>query len=68
MPTEFRKYRKSKIAEGRPYMEGEDLGGISVSERDTPGPGGMIFRDPSNPEDQWYVNASFFTKNYELAE
>lgn len=62
--SEFRPYRKSAIAEMRPYVPGEDLTGISVADCDTPEEGGMIARNPENHTDQWYVAARFFLQNY----
>ena len=50
-----------------PYVEGQDMSGISVSEVDTPEKGGMIAVDKSNPDDKWYISKEFFNKNYELA-
>jgi hypothetical protein len=64
----FKKYRKKGVTQMRPYIDGEDLTGVSVSETDKPGPGGMIARNSDNHEDQWYVAREYFLKNYELAE
>lgn len=64
---EYRLYRKKQLQEMRPYVPGEDLTGVSVSNSDTPGPGGMIARNRNNHEDRWYVAADFFAENYELA-
>lgn len=50
----------------RPYVPGESLTGISVSETDTPELGGMIARNPDDHEDQWYVNHDYFEKNLVL--
>jgi len=61
----FKRFRKSGIAELRPYIPGEDLTGISVNKEDTPEEGGMISRNPDNHEDQYYVAKAFFQKNYE---
>lgn len=61
----WKSYRKKGVAEMRPYVVGEDLAGISVSATDTPGPGGMIARNQDNHDDQWYVAAEFFKRNYE---
>ena len=61
-------YRKSALQEMRPYIPGEDLSGISVSPEDTPEEGGMIARNPKNPNDQWYVARQFFLDNYEPAQ
>lgn len=59
-------YKKTGIQEMRPYIPGEPLTGISVSEQDTPEEGGMIARNSQNHADQWYVAKNFFQKNYEL--
>lgn len=66
--SEFKQYRKSAIAEMRPYVEGEDLAGISVNKEDSPGLGGMIARNPKNHQDQWYVAKQFFADNYVLVQ
>ena len=63
----WKKYRKTAVQEMRPYVPGEDLTGISVSATDTPEAGGMIARNPKNPNDQWYVAKKFFEDNYEEA-
>lgn len=60
----WKHYRKSQIAEMRPYIPGEDMTGISVAAVDTPEEGGMIARNPVNHEDQWYVAKKFFADNY----
>lgn len=66
MMSEFKQYRKSAIAEMRPYVPGEDLYSqeISVSAPDKPEEGGMIARNPKNHADQWYVAKQFFADNY----
>jgi hypothetical protein len=50
---DFRQYRNKKIAELRPYMEGEPLGDVSVSKADadagSPKVGDMIARNPKEP-------------------
>lgn len=61
----WKKYRKSALQEMRPYVVGEDLSNVSVSDVDIPEKGGMIARNPLNHEDQWYVAKDFFLKNYE---
>lgn len=65
-------YRKKQLAEMRPYVEGESLDGVSISEPDraagSPMPGDMIARNTGNHEDQWLVSRSFFDANYEPAE
>lgn len=69
----FRKYRRTNIAEMRPYAEGEKLPeNVSVSAADTmagsPKPGDMIARNPDNHNDQWLVAAKYFEENFEPAE
>jgi hypothetical protein len=61
----WKEYRKSAVQEMRPYIPGEDMTDISVSEGDTPEPGGMIARNSDDHGDQWYVAKAFFEKNYE---
>lgn len=65
--SEFKQYRKKQLQEMRPYVPGEDLAGISVSDQDTAEEGGMIARNPKNHADQWYVAKEFFADNYEPA-
>jgi hypothetical protein len=71
--TEFAKYRRSQIAELRPYIPGEELGDrVSVSAPDreagSPKDGDMIARNPVNHDDQWLVAAAYFAANFEPAE
>ena len=73
MSSEFRKYRRTAIAEMRPYVEGESLDGrVSISEADrengSPKPGDMIARNPANHDDQWLVAADYFAANFEPYE
>jgi len=60
------KYKKTAEQEMRPYVPGEDLTGVSVSERDTPEQGGMIARG-ANDGALWYVSEIFHKENYEIA-
>lgn len=68
-PSEFRRYHRTKIAELRPYVEGESLEGVSISQADrdagSPKLGDMIARNPANHEDQWLVAFDYFTENFE---
>lgn len=64
---EWKAYRKKVTQEMRPYVVGEDMTGITVSEVDTLEVGGMIARNAKDPSDQWYVAAKFFADNYEPA-
>src|SRR5262249_53575139 len=55
--SEFQKYCRKQIAELRPYVVGEELCGISISDADlvagSPKAGDMIARNPKNHADQW---------------
>lgn len=62
----FQQYRKKqKPAELRPYVPGESLVGISVTEGVTPAEGDMVARDPQNHADQWLVVKDYFERNFE---
>lgn len=68
----FKKYRRSQIAELRPYVEGEPLSDrVSISKSDleggSPKIGDMIARNPKNHDDQWLVAAQYFKDNFEPA-
>ena len=67
--SEFTKYRRSQIAELRPYVEGENMERVSVSAPDkeagSPKAGDMIARNPKNHDDQWLVAAKYFADNFE---
>lgn len=68
MDSRFLAYRRKGVTYMRPYEPGEDLTGVSVSERDTPELGGMIAQNPEDENDRWYVNPVYFNKNLELAD
>ena len=62
----FKQYRRTNIAEMRPYIKGEDLTEISVSNVDDPESDmGMVARNPENHADQWYVARAYFNSNFE---
>jgi hypothetical protein len=65
----FEPYRRKAVAELRPYVEGEDLTGVSIGEVDrangSPKPGDMIARNPTNHADQWLVAKAYFEANFE---
>ena len=69
--SEFKQYRRKQIAELRPYDQGENMDGISVSDADakagSPKAGDMIARNPKNHEDQWLVAARYFADQFEAA-
>lgn len=72
MTSEFKAYRRSQIAQLRPYQPGEVLSDrVSVSAPDreagSPKAGDMIARNPKNPDDQWLVAAAYFADNFEPA-
>jgi hypothetical protein len=60
----FKEYRKQNTQLMRPYIPGEDLSDVSVSDEDTPEEGGMIAVNRDNPMDKWYVAKKFFEDNY----
>ncbi len=67
--SEFQKYRRSQIAELRPYLPGEETAHVSISAEDlkaaSPKLGDMIARNPANHADQWLVAAAYFAANFE---
>jgi hypothetical protein len=68
--SEFKKYRRTQIAEMREFVPGEVLSdrvSISASDREdgSPKKGDMIARNPANPEDQWLVARDYFEVNFE---
>jgi len=66
--NEFKQYRRKGLAEMRPYIPGESLEGVSVSEvDDPPNDLGMVARNPKNHDDQWYVAKKHFKENFEAA-
>jgi hypothetical protein len=64
----FQLYRRKQISELRPYVPGENMLGISVSEADksagSPKRGDMIARNSKNYKDQWLVAAQYFADNF----
>ena len=64
--SEFKKYRRTNIAEMRPYIFKEDNKYISISGVDCPDNDmGMVARNPQNHKDQWYVARKYFEDNFE---
>ena len=53
--TKYKQYRRTQVAEMRPYQHGDDLNGISISDADhnagSPKLGDMIARNPKNHAD-----------------
>ena len=68
----FKKYERTNIAEMRPYVLGEDMTSISLSDPDrerTPEVDmGMIARNPKNHKDQWYIARKYFNENFRALE
>ena len=65
----WKRYRRTGLSEMRPYVEGEDVAHVSVSEPDrrngSPKVGDMIARNPKNHADQWLVAEKYFRDNLE---
>lgn len=70
--SEFKKYKRKPISEMRPYIPGEQLKGVSISDADkeagSPKKGDMIARNPKNHNDQWLVSEQYFKDNLEPVE
>lgn len=68
---EWKQYRRKGLSEMRPYKQGEDISGVSVSDADrqngSPKIGDMIARNPKNHADQWLVAQKYFEENLEPA-
>jgi hypothetical protein len=64
-------YKRKGLSEMRPYLDGEDISHVSVSEPDkqngSPKLGDMIARNPKNYADQWLVAKKYFEENLEPA-
>lgn len=75
--AEFKKYKRSKIAEIRDLEPGETVSslvndGISVSQEDrklkfSVFSEGKVARDPKNHKDKRYINPEYFKENFQLA-
>jgi hypothetical protein len=67
--SEFKQYKRKGFSEMRPYIDGEDVTSISISEVDKLLPtlvGGYIARNPKDHKDLWYVAKKYFDDNLEL--
>ncbi len=71
--SEWKQYQRKGYTEMRPYIPGERLDGISVSDEDWPEiqnaiaygtPAGMIARNPSDWNDMWYVRREYYIENF----
>lgn len=69
----FKQYKRKGTAEARELNDGEGLeqlraANVSVSAEDAAAfgtvPGGMVFRNPANHSDQWYVARAWFEHIY----
>lgn len=67
--SEFKQYRRTQIAEMRPWDASVDMTNISVSATDrengSPKTGDMVARNPKNHADQWLVAEKYFADNFE---
>lgn len=69
--SEFKQYKRKGLSEMRPYVKGEDMTGIMISEADKQLftlEGGMVARNPKNHDDKWYVAKKYFEDNLELVQ
>ena len=72
----WKRYRRTAVAEMRPYHTSSSLEGVSVSAPDATwltycevhgfAPGGYVARNPANHEDQWYVSQEYAEANFDL--
>jgi hypothetical protein len=65
---QYNPYKRIAVSYMRPYIPGEDLEGVSVSEQDKPELGGMIAVNKYDIHDRWYVAKKYFQDNYKEAE
>lgn len=67
--SNFKQYRRTQIAEMRPWDPTLVMDGVSVSVPDkdagSPKLGDMIARNPKNHADQWLVAERYFKDNFE---
>ena len=78
MNSEWKRYKRTAIAEMRRYLPGDRHMGepISVSDVDMPiveaidelyiPPSGFVARNPANHNDQWYVAQEYAEANFDL--
>jgi len=69
MQHDWKRYKRKGLSEMRPYILGEDMSNISISDVDytngSPKAGDMIARNPKNHEDKWLVAKQYFEDNLE---
>lgn len=66
----FKHYKRKGLSEMRPYVLGESLEGVSISDADKKLEtleGGYIARNPQNHDDKWYVSKEYHEANLEEA-
>ena len=67
----YTEYRKKQTQLLRPYIDGEDMSGVSISDADkangSPKKGDMIAINRNDETDKWLVAEKFFKENYEEA-
>lgn len=72
MNTEYKRYRRTQIAEMADWHPGFDMTDVSVSAAEqkagSPKVGDKIARNPANHEDRWLVAADYFAANFEPLE
>jgi hypothetical protein len=70
-PNDWKHYKRKGLSEMRPYVAGEDVSHVSISDADkiagSPKDGDMIARNPANHDDQWLVAKKYFEDNLEPA-
>jgi len=69
--SEWKQYKRKGVSEMRPYVHGEAIAGVSISDADraagSPKDGDMIARNPKDHSDQWLVAKKYFEDNLEPA-
>ena len=67
--SEWKQYKRKGLSEMRPYVEGSNVLGISISRVDinngSPKLGDMIARNPEDHDDMWLVSKEYFYDNLE---
>ena len=70
--SEYRRYRRTRIAEMADWVPGFDMTDVSISFPDkqagSPHEGDKIARNPANHKDRWLVCAAYFAANFEPCE
>lgn len=68
----YKEYRKKQTQLLRPYIDGENIRGVSISDADkengSPKKGDMIAVNRKDETDKWLVAKKFFNDNYEPAK